>query len=201
MWIWAILAILWVAVLGPTLLRRFKSRQFSSVGAFRRLLTVGNGGSPAWSRASSGVPGAVIGFSVASQSYSDGYSPSSYGTDWSPSASYDETAQYEPVRRPAAKASVKASRHTAARRRQVMTALIASTLVFFLLGFIPGAGILWAVALLTAGLTATYIGLLVHFHRVAVERAQKVIAFETRRNVASQLDERRQVVASSGQGW
>jgi hypothetical protein len=37
--------------------------------------------------------------------------------------------------------------------------------------------------------------LLIHFHRLSVERAQKVIALRTRRHVTAELESRRHVVA------
>jgi hypothetical protein len=87
------------------------------------------------------------------------------------------------------------------RRRRVLAGLISATVLFFLIGLLPGAGVMWAMALLTLGLTAGYVALLIHFHRLSVERAHKVIALETRRQVATVLDERRHVVASTAEGW
>jgi hypothetical protein len=66
---------------------------------------------------------------------------------------------------------------------------------FFLVGIIPAARILWDLGLLAFGCTAAYVALLIHFHRLAVERAQKVIALETRRHVTAELESRRHVIA------
>jgi hypothetical protein len=87
------------------------------------------------------------------------------------------------------------SQATAARRRQVVSVLVGATVFFFLVGIIPGARILWDLGLLTFGCTAAYMALWIHFHRLAVERAQKVIALETRRHVTAELESRRHVIA------
>jgi hypothetical protein len=91
--------------------------------------------------------------------------------------------------------SVTTSPATAARRRHVMTVLVGATVLFVLVGIIPGARMMWDLALLSLGCTAAYVALLIHFHRLAVERAQKVIALETRRHATEVLESRRHVIA------
>jgi hypothetical protein len=136
----------------------------------------------------------MIGFSVAAQRRHEGRVGAPGGTY--PSHASDppvDTERFDPV--PAATAvSVGTSPATAARRRQVFTVLGGLTVIFFLLGIIPSARILWDLALLTLGCTAAYVALLIHFHRLAVERAQKVIALETRRHVTAELESRRHVI-------
>jgi membrane protein implicated in regulation of membrane protease activity len=86
----------------------------------------------------------------------------------------------------------------ATRRRRVMSVLLASTVLLFLLGVIPGAHLLWDVALILLACTLAYVALLVHFNRLAIEKAQKIVALETRRHATETLQQRRQVVASGG---
>jgi len=54
---------------------------------------------------------------------------------------------------------------------------------------------MWDLALFCLGCSAAYVALLIHFHRLAVERAHKVIALETRRQATAVLESRRHVVA------
>jgi hypothetical protein len=214
MWVWLILAIVWMAVLGPTVVKKFSNRQFSSVRSFRRLLTLGGDGSYG---SSTSVPGAVIGLSAASQGYPGDryYSSGGSGSSGSYAAQpgYDHhnapTAPFEPVRQavPAseegwmsARATLTTSPTTAARRRRALGSLIGGTVLFLLVAAFTGSTVMWAVALLVLGLSMTYVAALIHFHRIAIERAQKVIALETRRHAVEALDERRHVVASS-HGW
>jgi len=68
----------------------------------------------------------------------------------------------------------------AARRRRVMLVLIATIVLFFLLGVIPSLRVLWDASLLAFGATAGYLALLIHFHRRAAERQSKVVAIQAR---------------------
>jgi hypothetical protein len=216
MWVWLILAIVWMAVLGPTIVKKLSNRQFSSVRSFRRLLMLGNDGG-SYVGSSTSVPGAVIGFSAASQGYVGDryYSSGVSGPSGSNGAEggYDyhnaPTAPFEPVRpagevdngRVSARVSLTTSPTTAVRRRRALGSLIGGTVLFLLVALLTGSTVMWAVALLVLGLATTYVAALIHFHRIAIERAQKVIALETRRHAVEALDERRHVVASSGQVW
>ena len=133
------------------------------------------------------MPGAMLGFSVASQRLHEERSVTStaapVGTE-----RFGRVPGALPV-------SAGASPATAARRRQVVSVLVGAMAFFFLVGIIPAARILWDLGLLAFGCTAAYVALLIHFHRLAVERAQKVIALETRRHVTAELESRRHVIA------
>ncbi len=259
MWVWLILVVVWLAVLGPTIAKKLSNRQFSSVRSFRRLLMLG--GEPAsYAGTSTSVPGAVIGFSAASQGASgryyssggagydqwgspgghrggasDGYAGTSGGYVGTSGGyvgaggGYGETgggygyesdaptAAFEPVRGHAPAdawhqasgtsqagwpaTTVTTSRTTAVRRRRALGGLAAATALFLLVALVSGSTVMWAIMLLTLGLTATYVAALIHFHRLAIERAQKVVALETRHHAAVALDERRHAMVGSAQGW
>jgi hypothetical protein len=130
------------------------------------------------------MPGAMIGFSVAAQRLH----VERYGSP-APSPEIDEPAQ------PPSSPVQIASPATAARRRQVVSVLAGATLFSFVVGIIPALRIMWDLGLVGVGCTAAYVALLIHFHRLAVERAQKVIALETRRHATEVLESRRHVVA------
>lgn len=92
----------------------------------------------------------------------------------------------------------------------MLLSLVGATAGCFLFGLVPALGFLTDLALIGIAATAAYVALLVYFHRMAVERAQKVVAIETRRHVVSALDRARadggvQAVAGSpsrsGMGW
>ncbi|MHB8245130.1 MAG: hypothetical protein ACYDGN_07185 [Acidimicrobiales bacterium] len=81
------------------------------------------------------------------------------------------------------------SRATTIRRRRVVASLGLGTLVTFALGFALSA--FFYLAFLGIMASVAYLGLLAYFHRLAVERAQKVVALETRLGVAMALDQAR----------
>jgi hypothetical protein len=102
------------------------------------------------------------------------------------------------------------SKATTIRRRRVLAALGLGTAVAFLLGL--GVSTFLYLGIIGLVVTVAYLGLLAYFHRVAVERAQKVVALETRRGVAMALDQARQVSGApehqsavrprlAGSGW
>lgn len=196
-----VLVIVWVVALTPMIWRRMSERHVTSgVRSYhRRLLRLGSSSAVAPASVGSSVPGAMIGFSVAAQRLHEERVVQSGGavSDF-PGASYAPAAPVDAERfdrvSAAAAASTGTSPATAARRRQVFTVLGGLTVIFFLVGIIPSARILWDLGLLTLGCTAAYVALLIHFHRLAVERAQKVIALETRRHVTAELESRRHVI-------
>ena len=165
-------------------------RQFTSgVRSYhRRLLRLGSSGehSVASEGAVGSVPGAMIGFSAAAQRLH----VERYGVP-APSA---EDFESERVPAPSA-AALTLSPATAARRRHVVLILGGATLFFFVVGMMPAARVMWDLSLFSLGCTVAYVALLIHFHRLAVERAQKVIALETRRQATAVLESRRHVVA------
>jgi len=183
-----VLAVVWVVALTPMVVRRLSDRQFASgLRSYRRrLLRLGPASTPP--PVAGSVPGAMIGFSIAAQRLHDLRHPHEQFEARAVTDVPEEAAVAAPV-------SVSASPATAARRRQVVTLLAGATLLFFVLGIIPSARVLWDLGLLTLGCSAAYVALLIHFHRLAVERAQKVIALETRRHVSAELQTRRHVIA------
>jgi hypothetical protein len=203
-----VLAVVWVIALTPMVLRRISERQFTSgVRSYHRRLS----GLSTASAASSGsagsmapsVPGALIGFSLAAQRLREERSgvyrsaPDAFASDISASDAAILASSFEhvvPASIDAVPASISTSPATAARRRQIVALLVGATVFFFLVGIIPAARILWDMALLALGCTAAYVALLIHFHRLFVERAQKVIALRTRRHVTAELESRRHVV-------
>jgi hypothetical protein len=69
----------------------------------------------------------------------------------------------------------------AAHRRRSVLGILASVIVLtFLIGLAPGLRLAWDVSLLGLALLAAYTALVVHFHRIAVERAQKVVFLRDR---------------------
>jgi hypothetical protein len=183
-----VLAVVWVVALTPMVLRHLSERQLSSsVRSYhRRLLRLGSSSTVQAAPVGSSVPGAMLGYSAAAQRLHG----ERFGTQV-----LDAPAAAEPSESLSVSVSAGASPATAARRRQVVTVLVGATAAFFLLGMIPAVRIMWDLALLTLGCTAAYVALLIHFHRLAVERAQKVIALETRRHVSAALESRRHVIA------
>jgi hypothetical protein len=184
-----VLAVVWAVALTPMVLRKISEHQFSAgARSYHQLLRFGAGDRSAVSaeRTTGSVPGATIGFAAAAQRLQVerfGVPTPSHGVD-------------EPERaRSATAVSTKPSPATAARRRHVVSVLMGATLLFFLVGILPAARILWDLALFGLGCTAAYIALLIYFRRVAVEQAQKVIALETRRHASEVLESRRQVIA------
>ncbi|MGH9297153.1 MAG: hypothetical protein ACRDZP_04170 [Acidimicrobiales bacterium] len=198
MWVLVLLAIVWIVALTPMVLRKLREREVvTSVTTFNSQLSRLSGAHSRSERGGS-VPGAAIGYSAAAQRLHE----ERYGVDFSEPASGSEasgvTLEPAPV----------VSRATTFRRRRVLASLGLCTSVSFLLGFVVSAFDYLAIVGLLAGIT--YLGLLAYFHRLAVERVQKVVALETRRGVAIALDHARhsggvQVVQPKprigGNGW
>lgn len=182
-----VLAVVWVVALTPWVLRKLSERQVvTSVSSFNRQLLRLGSSSDRPERGSTSVPGAAIGFSAAAQRVHD-EAPLA-APAWSRPEPHDVVVP--PV--------VVTSRGTAIRRRRVIALGLATMLFFFLVGLIPGAGFMWDLALVTLAFVAAYVAALIHFHRRAVERAQKVVALETRRSVATALDRARLSRADAG---
>lgn len=186
-----VLAVVWVVALTPWALRKLSERQItSSVASYRRQLLKLGSHAERPDRGSLSVPGAAIGFSAAAQRvHTDGYGRTEVGFDAGVRPGYTDPE-------PAVANVAVTSRSTAARRRRVIVSLLGATFFFFVLGLIPAARVMWNLALTCLLLAAAYTAAVVYFHRRAVERAQKVVALETRRSVVSALDRAR----SSGAG-
>lgn len=184
MWILVLLALVWVAALAPMVIRRVREREIvSAVGSFSRSLSRLSSDDPLPSRSGS-VKGAVIGYSAAAQRLSDQRLGSELGAiSWGSSRSSGPGTV-----RPADLGPV-ISHATAIRRRRVVLGLVVGTVVAFLMGF--GVPAFFYLALSGLVISISYLALLAYFHRLAIERAQKVVALETRRGVALALDEAR----------
>lgn len=185
-----VLAVVWVVALTPMVLRKMSERKFTSgVRSYRqRLLRLGSLDQPGTaSELSAGsVPGAMIGYSVAAQRLQvDRYGAANGALDI-------EDADRE---RAGAVVPLTPSPLTTARRRRVITVLAGATVFSFLVGLIPGAGVMWDLALIGLICIVAYVAMLIHFNRLAVERAQKVIALETRRHATEVLQSRRYVAS------
>jgi hypothetical protein len=195
-----VLAVVWVVALTPLVLRKISERQLTSgVRSYHRRLSrlsstfgySGAGGSA--ERVSGSVPGAMIGFSAAALRLHH----ERHGAPVEPPVSGGPARTTPDDVLPGTGVSASAltaSPATAARRRQVVSVLVGTTVLCLLIGIIPGARMFWDVALLTLACTVAYAALLIHFHRMSVERAQKVIAIETRRHASAALENRRQVM-------
>jgi len=195
-----VLAVVWVVALTPMVLRKLSERRVvTSVTTFNRRL--GHLRSHVVGLQPAGVALAPIGFSAAAQRLHDGGPRFDAGVPAPPPPPEPETVP------------VVTSRTTAMRRRRVLVSLLGGTVFFFVLGLLPSLGFFFDLALVGVACLATYVALLVHFHRRAVERAQKVVALETRRHVVSALDRARAVggvqpgvvsgahAAPAGMGW
>ncbi len=185
-----VLTVVWVVALTPMVLRKISERKFTSgVRSYRqRLLRLGSLDQPvtASELTAGSVPGAMIGYSVAAQRLQvDRHGGQSGVADI-------EDGDRE---RAGAVVPLTPSPVTAARRRRVITVLAGATVFSFVVGLIPGAGVMWDLALIGLICIVAYVAMLIHFNRLAVERAQKVIALETRRHATEVLQSRRYVAS------
>jgi len=183
-----VLAVVWVVALTPWVLRKVSERELvTSVTSFHRHLLRLGSHTDRSERGSVSMPGAPIGYSAAAQRVQEEL----YGDNETARPDHPESEVVMPT-------VVVTSRSTAVRRRRVVALLLASMMFFFLIGLIPGAHVMWDVALVCVAFAAAYVAALIHFHRLAVERAQKVVALETRRSVATALDRARLSRAGGG---
>lgn len=171
MWVLVLLAIVWAAALGPMVWRKLREREvISSVMSFHRHLSHLSAGA---SEADSSVPGAAIGFSAAGRRLAGKSSDLGAITM---GAGVVQPPELGPL----------VSRATTIRRRRVVTVLLSGVVISLLCGLVSAVFFYLAVAFVMAALA--YFGLLAYFHQLAIERAQKVVALETRRGVAQALD-------------
>lgn len=146
-----LLAVIWIAVLAPPLLRRgVETRRSDSVGDFRRHLGVLQRTGPSTiapahtrlARSSSAYGAAVVSATRA------GRSP--------------------------ARGTVAARRQTLRRRRNVFLGLVGSTVVFVAAGAVPGLHMLWGLAAVCALMLGAYVAMLIHLRNMAAERDMKL---------------------------
>ncbi|HZT65149.1 MAG TPA: hypothetical protein VFA11_05100 [Acidimicrobiales bacterium] len=149
----ALLAVVWIAVLAPPLLRRgAESRRADSITDFRRQLGVLQRTgpkviAPAHSRLE-GVPAVPAGNALLGAA--------------------GRSARVSPTRTPAPHS------RTLQRRRNVLFGLSGSTAAFLLLGLVPHLHTLLALAALSGVLLAAYVAMLVRMRNVAAEREMKL---------------------------
>ena len=145
-----VLALIWVLALTPTLLRKLAERESTySVTKFHRSLRVMRQSYPGQA-AVAGAPAAAL----------ERLTPAVGGTA---------------ARTASRPAGGRAAAQSARRRRQVLMVLGGGLAFTFLFGLVPGLSMLWDVSLLLLAVTAAYMGLLIHFRRAELERAQKVV--------------------------
>ncbi|MHB1854254.1 MAG: hypothetical protein ACYCS2_04265 [Acidimicrobiales bacterium] len=143
----SLLAVVWLAVLAPPLLRRgVETRRSDSVGDFRRHLGVlqrtgPNVIAPAHTRTARQVP-----------PYAPGLPVSRRAT-------------------PVARAN---RSQTLRRRRNVLLGLLATTVIFLAVGAMPGLHIVLTIATLSVLMLAGYVGMLIHMRNAAAERDMKL---------------------------
>lgn len=182
-----VLALIWVLALTPTILRKLAEREGTySVAKFHRSLRAMRRAYPTQvataGMGASGMGG--LGF-PASRAGAMGSGPLSRpavinGAGSSPAGmgSAEPTVYAAGATGAATQSVTRVGGPSARRRRRVLSVLGGGVFGSFLLGFVPGLGILWVASLLLLALTAGYIGLLIRFRRVALERAQKVVVLD-----------------------
>ncbi len=177
-----LLAIVWVAALAPMVVRKLRERDaITSVTSFSRGLHRLSGARlhPESIR----TAGAPIGFSAAARRLAGDRPDNTLASDVG-SIAFGETG-----RSAGSDLGPLVSHATTIRRRRVVALLLTTMLVSFALGFGLSAFFYLAVASILA--LVAYLGLLAYFHQLAVERVQKVVALEARREMAMALDEAR----------
>ena len=139
-----LLAVVWVAVLAPPLLRRgVESRRSDSVGDFRRHLGVLQRTGP----------------TVIAPAHTRLARPAFHGT---PTA-----ARTTPTQRAHRSQALR-------RRRNVFIGLVGSTVVFLAVGAVPGLHVILAVAGASVLLLAAYVAMLIRMRNLAAERDMKL---------------------------
>jgi membrane protein implicated in regulation of membrane protease activity len=181
-----LLGIVWLVVLAPMVVRKLREREVvSSVTSFNRQLLHLSGGSPGRG-AEASLPAATIGYSAAAQRLSDRRVAAGLGD----SGAIGFGPRFgQPRALLAADIGPLVSHATTIRRRRVVALLVLGTLVTFALGF--GLALFFYLAIAGVAAIVMYFALLAYFHQLALERAQKVVALETRRGAAQALDEAR----------
>lgn len=139
-----LLAVVWVAVLAPPLLRKgVESRRSDSVGDFRRHLGVLQRTGP----------------TVIAPAHTRLARPNYYGTTTAPRSN------------PAQRSS---RSQTLRRRRNVFVGLVATTVLFLAVGAVPGMHVILAVAGASVLLLGAYVAMLIRMRNLAAERDMKL---------------------------
>lgn len=153
-----LLAVVWIAVLAPPLLRKgAETRKADSIGDFRRQLVVLQRTGPT-----------VIAPANTRVDHRFGAPAPAYT---GPAPTYAAPAGAVPrVPRRTRETTLNARR----RRRNVLVTLTLTTLLLVILGVVPGMHLLLAVAAVSAVLLAGYVALLVRMRNAAAEREMKL---------------------------
>jgi hypothetical protein len=163
-----VLALIWVVALTPIALRKLREREGSySVARFQGGLRAMRRAFPRdVATAGAGGMGLLGGQSMARRV---GMPPASRPALPVTPAEGTRARSAGPVR---------TAGPSARRRRQVLAYLGCGLVLSFLFGIVPALRLLWDVSLLLLALTAAYLALLIHFRRLADERAEKVVFLE-----------------------
>ena len=145
-----LLAVVWIAVLAPPLLRKgAETRKADSIGDFRRQLVVLQRTGPS-----------VIAPANTRADRAFGSATPAYAT----------AAPVARVARPVRETTRSARR----RRRNVLTGLTLTTLLLVVIGAVPGMHVMLALAAVSALLLGAYVALLVRLRNAAAEREMKL---------------------------
>ena len=147
-----LLAVVWIAVLAPPLLRKgAETRKADSVGDFRRQLVV----------LQRTGPSVIAPANTRVDRHQRAAAPAAYATP------------AQPLARMARQSRV-ATRGARRRRRNVLALLALTTLLLVVVGAVPGMHIALAPAALSAVLLTVYVALLVRLRNAAAEREMKL---------------------------
>ncbi|HLI44646.1 MAG TPA: hypothetical protein VKU92_09270 [Acidimicrobiales bacterium] len=200
-----LLAIVWVVALAPTVVRKLREREaVTSVASFGSNLSRLSIGAPRFDHGRT-APGAPIGFSAAARRVAEQRGAGGLGDAGSLGFG---TRNGGHIGVPGVEVGPLVSHVTTIRRRRVVAVLALSLVLSIPLGFAVSA--FFYLTVLSVVALVTYLAALAYVHQLAIERAQKVVALETRREVAMALDEARHVRAGipatprprvGGSGW
>ncbi len=203
-----ILGVVWLAVLGPGVWRRY--REYDSVASVLhfhrqlrvledaepqplvlpafRLRSVDGSDDPVAPTGSGGQPRPVLSVvgadrlprpalaCLADEAAADGPVPQgridggggrrAYGPRSAPSRRHGPVQGFDHV--------AEARQLACRRRRDILTGLVTATLLTFVIGFVPGAGLAWLASVVFAVASAAYVALLAHRRALALERERKL---------------------------
>lgn len=155
-----LLAVVWIAVLAPPLLRKgAETRKADSIGDFRRSLVVLQRTGP------SVIPPANTRVDHRRPAQSPSYAAPAFAP------TYGGMPASARVGRAAATPRARAVRR---RRRNVLMTLALTTVVLFAVGAVPGMHVLLALAAVSIVMLGAYVALLVRIRNAAAEREMKL---------------------------
>jgi hypothetical protein len=175
-----VLALIWVVALTPIALRKLREREGSySVARFHRSLRAMRRAFPRQVAAAGAGSGGMAFFG--DQHLARRVGVHAAGRPRPPASGTGNPAAEvgaQPATVSAARPVARTPGTSVQRRRQVLATLAGGLVLTFLFGLVPALRPMWDVSLLLLALTAGYVALLIHFRRVAVERAEKVVFLE-----------------------